>query len=203
MNVVRRSRLWVPCWLAAVGWLGCGAEVEPAAPEPGSVPIAAATEEAAAPAAADRLASLRARQTELQRRIAQDPKGVAARIEAADRELREELADPDPEVRAHAASFVDLELADSRQRVIELAHKDPDAQVRIAAVEALAFDGQLLSVVSLLPALGDADSEVVMAAIEGLEDAADESVLPELERLYEHPDPAVQERAREAVDYLR
>ena len=55
----------------------------------------------------------------------------------------------------------------------------------------------------LLRSLGDDEPEVVIAALDALEFAGDETLVPDLEPLLEHPDERVREAAAEAIDFLQ
>ena len=71
-----------------------------------------------------------------------------------------------------------------------------DPEARTPVVDGLAERG-------LLSALGDPDPAVVLAAIDALEFAGDESIAPRLEKLGAHPNPAVRVAAVEAAEFLR
>jgi len=121
--------------------------------------------------------------------------------EAATEKRLARLADPDPEVRASEAAWLEPE-AEGLQQLVRILGADPDPQVRIAAAEALADGDSFGAVEALLRALSDSDPRVVIAALDALEFAADETVIPRLQPLLQHPVPAVREKAAETIDFL-
>jgi hypothetical protein len=80
---------------------------------------------------------------------------------------------------------------------------DPDPEIRALAADILASSGTYGAVRSIISALDSKDPSVLVLAIEALELAGDDSVVPELEPLFDHPDSAVRDAAREAADFLR
>ncbi len=116
-------------------------------------------------------------------------------------ELDRRLEDPDPEVRAEAASWIDTD-AEGLARLGEILANDPSPAVRAAAAETLGDEDSVISVNLLLHALRDPEPEVVIEALDALEYVGDETLIPELAFLLEHPSPEVRERALEAIDWL-
>jgi HEAT repeat protein len=116
-------------------------------------------------------------------------------------ELLSKLDSPDPEVRAEAADWIDLD-RETLERMISLLESDPNADVRATIVERLGEEDSPAAIAALVAALQDPDSEVVLRAIEILEFEAEAWLIPELERLLSHPDPEVREFAQDAIDFL-
>jgi HEAT repeat protein len=111
------------------------------------------------------------------------------------------LADPDPEVRASEVASLEPE-AEGLQQLERALAADPDPLVRIAATEALADGDSFGAVEALLRALSDSDPSVVIAALDGLEFAADETVIPRLQPMLQHPAPEVRAKAAETIEFL-
>jgi len=111
------------------------------------------------------------------------------------------LADENPAARTRA--LADLDPDADASLLAGLAADDPNQGVRAAAVEHLADGDSAAVVVSLLRALHDPDRQVIFAALDALEFAADESVIPQIEPLRSHHDPAVRKRAASAIEMLR
>ena len=80
--------------------------------------------------------------------------------------------------------------------------RDSDPQVRIAAAEQLADSDSFAAVTGLLDALQDTSPRVIIAVLESLELNGDESIVPEIEPLLEHPDEDVREAAAIAIEML-
>jgi hypothetical protein len=95
------------------------------------------------------------------------------------------------------ADGVGLDLA------LELLDWDGNAEVRLAAVEKVSEGLGYSAVAGLVRALDDPDPRVVVAAIHGLENAGDDSVVPELEPLLQHRDDRVRTVAAAALELLR
>ena len=108
-----------------------------------------------------------------------------------ERERAEEVArtwqDPREAVRLEAVARMEPE-GEDLERLRALLSGDPSAEVRVAAAEALADGDPFAAADPLLAALADPAPEVVVAAVQALEDLYDEA-----------PDP----RIREAVAALR
>ncbi len=113
-----------------------------------------------------------------------------------------QLDNSDPQVRAEAASNVDVEDADEFARLANLLKNDSSPEVRAAAVERLGDSDSAAARGYQLQALQDPSSPVVLNAIEALEFGGDESLIPQLQPLLQHPDPEVRERTQEAIDFL-
>ena len=117
-------------------------------------------------------------------------------------EVLADLNDPDPEVRADAIFWVDLD-GEVLEQMISLLKSEPDAEVRASIVERLGDEESPAAIAAVTGALQDPDPEVVLQAIEVLEFDAEGWLIPELERLLAHPDPEVREAAEDAILYLR
>jgi hypothetical protein len=111
------------------------------------------------------------------------------------------LTDPAPEVRLQAVEDVDLD-GEGEARLIEVLHRDDDGGVRAAAAEQLVFADSERALHALVDALRDPDPRVVLNAVESLEMAADEAVIPDLEAIRDHPDAAVRQAVAEAIEFL-
>ena len=116
-------------------------------------------------------------------------------------ELLSSLDSSDPETRADAADWIDLD-GKALERMISLLESDPDADVRAAIVDRLGDEESPAAIAGLVVALRDPDSEVVLLAIDILEFEAEAWLIPELERLLSHPDPEVREAAQDAIDFI-
>jgi len=113
-----------------------------------------------------------------------------------------ELDNPDPNVRAEAAGAVDIHDSKEFQRLASLLKSDSSPEVRAAAAERIG-DSDAASARDLLrDALNDTNAQVVKNAIEQLEFGGDDSLIPDLEPLLQHPDPEVREQAQDAIDFL-
>jgi hypothetical protein len=160
------------------------------------------------------VADLAARAPTEARRARRRPKPEVERDPVADAERRErierrqdefyaQLDDADPAARARAAEGL---RADDRTvpALSELAANDPDSGVRKAAVSALsdASEEDTAALGALVGALGDADPQVVIAALDSLEWIADASVIPDITPLLEHPNAGVREAAEDSIYYL-
>jgi HEAT repeat protein len=117
-------------------------------------------------------------------------------------ELLSELDNPDPEARAEAAEWIDLD-GEALERLISLLESDPDAEVRAAIVDRLGDEGSPAAMAALVVALRDPDPEVVMLAIETLEFEGGDWLIPELTPLLAHSDPDVRETAGDAIEFLK
>ena len=80
---------------------------------------------------------------------------------------------------------------------------DPDPRVRAEAANQLGYADSIGAVRALLRALKDSDPTVVAAAVESLGFTADDSVIPDLEPLLQHPDAQVREQAKRVIEFLR
>jgi hypothetical protein len=140
------------------------------------------------------------------REVERDPVADAERRERIERrqdEFYAQLDDADPAARAEAAEGL---RADDRTvpALSELAANDPDSGVRKAAVSALsdASEEDTAALGALVGALGDADPQVVIAALDSLEWVGDASVIPDITPLLEHPNAEVREAAEDSIYYL-
>lgn len=138
-----------------------------------------------------------------QRRAERQSPDARAReaAESADEAARLIESD-DPGERAGAAGRLALDQA-GVERLGALIETDPDPRVRAAAAERLGDDESIAALQQLLRALHDRDSQVILAALDALEFAGDESVAGEIGFLRDHPDPAVREAAENAIDFLQ
>jgi hypothetical protein len=117
-------------------------------------------------------------------------------------ELLSELDSSDPEARADAADWIDLD-GEALARMISLLKSDPDANVRATIVDRLGEEISLATAAALIAAFQDPDPEVVLRAIEALEFDAEPELISELETLLGHPDPEVSEAAQDLIDDLK
>jgi hypothetical protein len=122
-------------------------------------------------------------------------------LAAEQAELLSELDSSDPEARAEAADWVDLE-GESLERMISLLQSDPDEDVRATIVDRFGDEASPATTAALVIALRDPSSEVVLRAIEALELDAEEWLIPELKPLLSHSDPEVREAAEDAIMFL-
>jgi hypothetical protein len=114
----------------------------------------------------------------------------------------DDLANPDPTARAYAVEALYL---DERTFPIltDLLSNDPDPRVRAAAAGTLADDLDNPSAAdALIPALNDQNSEVVIEALDALEDVGDASNIADVQPLLFHPDSDVREEAINAIEWL-
>jgi hypothetical protein len=146
----------------------------------------------------DRVSSAAIRSAEGVRGNRMKPTSDAYATEQA--ELLSQLDSPDPEVRADAADWIDLD-EETLERMISQLESDPDADVRATIVDRLGEEESPAAIAALLIALRDPDSEVVMRALENLEFQIEEW-LPELESLLSHPDPEIREATQDFKEYL-
>jgi hypothetical protein len=116
-------------------------------------------------------------------------------------ELLSKLDSPDPETRADAADWIDLD-REAIERMVSMLESDPDVEVRLTIVERLGDAESPAAIAALIVALRDPDSEVVLEAIEILEFEGDEWLIPELKPLLTHPDPEVREAIQDAIEFL-
>jgi choice-of-anchor B domain-containing protein len=208
-----RTASLITAALVAIG-LGCGPQESPdpvvtkqtqSEPEPDRPlpPFREADPAEMAPSSApripDRAPSAETRSGEKARGDRMEPTRDAYATEQA--ELLSKLDSPDPEVRAEAADWIDLD-RETLERMISLLESDPNADVRATIVERLGEEDSPAAIAALVAALQDPDSEVVLRAIEILEFEAEAWLIPELERLLSHPDPEVREFAQDAIDFL-
>jgi hypothetical protein len=114
----------------------------------------------------------------------------------------ENILSPDAEVRADAATWLNVDSPQGFQAATDRLANDEAPVVRAAAAETLgASDAG--AVQPLIQALADPDPRVVMAALDALEFVGDESTIPHLSPLLKHKDVAVRERTVEAIEFLQ
>jgi hypothetical protein len=116
-------------------------------------------------------------------------------------ELAEQLDTTDAGIRAQVVSEIDPD-GPGIAILAEMLSDDPDPFVRVAAAKQLGDTDTFVATRALLDALADPDPQVVVSALDGLEFAGDESVIPLLEPLLEHRDATVRTAAAEAIDFL-
>jgi hypothetical protein len=146
----------------------------------------------------DHLSSAAIRSAEGARGDRMEPTSEADAAEQA--ELLSQLDSPDPEARADAVDWIELD-EKTLERMISLLESDPDAEVREAIVDRLGDEESPAAIAALIVALRDPDSEVVERAIDNLEFMVEEW-LPELESLLSHHDPVIREIAEDWKEYL-
>jgi hypothetical protein len=133
-----------------------------------------------------------------------DPRERAERaqqISEMEAEALAKLESSDARERVEGVEWADIASVAGYEAVIERLANDPDGAVRAAAAESLS-SADVGAVRPLLAALSDPDPRVALAALESLEMVGDASVVPDLAPAFEHPDPAVRERAKEAEEFL-
>jgi HEAT repeat protein len=121
--------------------------------------------------------------------------------EGIDEEVQERLESPDPAARADAVWELDP-VGTGLDPLLSLLVRDSDPQVRVAAAEQLADSDSFAAITGLLDALQDTSPRVIIAILESLEINGDESIVPEIEPLLEHPDQGVREAAAIAIEML-
>ena len=135
-------------------------------------------------------------------RVRSDRGGTVSKADAAEQaEMLAKLDSPDPETRADAADWIDLD-KEALERMVSMLESDPDVEVRLTIVERLGDAESPGAIAALIVALRDPDSEVVLEALEILEFEGDTWLIPELEQHLAHPDPEVREAIEDAIDYL-
>ena len=114
----------------------------------------------------------------------------------------ENITSPDADVRADAATWLNVDTPQGFQAATDRLANDEAPVVRAAAAETLgASDAG--AVQPLIQALGDPDPRVVMAALDALEFVGDASTIPHISPLLKHKDVAVRERTVEAIEFLQ
>ena len=108
----------------------------------------------------------------------------------------------DPKVRVEAIEALDDIEAYRILKPLRNALDDPEQSVRITALKKLSEIELYEAVNSIIYALDDTSSDVVMAAIDAVEATADESLIPKLAPLLQHPNNKVQKRAEEVIEYM-
>jgi hypothetical protein len=148
--------------------------------------------------ARDRVASTSAQSEPRPRRTRINPADEVYVAEQA--EFFSSLDSPDPEARADAADWIDLE-GEAFERVLSLLETDPDPDVRLTIVERLGDDGSPAAIDALVDALRDPNPEVVLLVMDVLELDAEHRLISELNALLSHPDPEVREAAQDIKDF--
>ena len=149
-----------------------------------------------------RLARLEARQ---RRRDAASPEDREKRREGRRRvaeQHRARRAESGPNPRESGPRGLLANEPDSFERISGLLRNDPDPAVRIAAAELIFDSDSAAALGELLAALDDPNPEVVLASIDLLEYEGDETLIPAVERLADHPDPRVREAVAEFKDFV-
>ena len=154
---------------------------------------------------------------DLAKRTNRERRSVAPRSEASRRaamerrEQREarrheeslnELDDPDPAVRAWAASTLDVEEPRDLIELAGLLGGDPDPAGRVEIAYDLGFGDPSAVVPILVSALDDPSAEVVAAAADSLGFLDDPSVTGDLRELLGNESSSVREAARNALEML-
>ncbi len=133
--------------------------------------------------------------------ISQDALGTAVRWHADNTSLSLQLADGDPQARAKVLETLDPESNDISV-LSEIVASDPDAQVRAVAIDQLYFVQSYAAIQIAVRALQDPDSRVVIASLNLIEAWHDQSLVPKIDILRQHPDDQVRVRATEVVALL-
>jgi hypothetical protein len=135
---------------------------------------------------------------ERERRRAEKKAALQRLAEQTNRDLDSE----DPEVRAAAVANLRAE-EDDLTRMAELLTRDPSAGVRVEAADQLGAIGTPGAINALLRSLADPEPDVVIAALEALRFAGDESIVPDLQSLRQHPDPQVRAAVEQTIEFLQ
>jgi hypothetical protein len=115
----------------------------------------------------------------------------------------EALESSDPETRQEAVQMLDPETPADVHSLAQIAVRDQDYRVRIAAVEQLELSGSRTAVEAITGALWDPEAEVVVAAVKALRLLGDSNTVPMVEPLLGHENREVRDQARELVELLR
>ena len=115
--------------------------------------------------------------------------------------IARDLESPDAWVRADAAQQIDA-AGDGIGRLSKLLADDPDVEVRVAAAGQLSDSNSAGSMNSLLAALGDPSTEVILEALDSLQFVGDETLIPAIQPLLGHPDAEVRDTAADTIDLL-
>jgi len=134
-------------------------------------------------------------------RAGEGTRGDPMELDGEQAELLSDLDSPDPETRADAADWIDLD-GPAFERMASLLESDPDEDVRATIADRLGEEGSPEAIAALVAALRDPNSEVVLIAIEALAFEGGAWLIPELERLLSHRDPEVREDAEDAIGFL-
>lgn len=117
-------------------------------------------------------------------------------------EVRIDLGAGDPAIRIAALENVLIDEGGNLERVADLLSNDPSPEVRARAAQKVFESDEEASLGYLLGALDDPDPAVVMETLDLLEFVGDESVVPYVLPLRNHPNPEVAVMADEVVDFL-
>ncbi len=121
--------------------------------------------------------------------------------EEREREIETALAADDAKTRARGVGRLDPEEDGVLPQLLEFSG-DPDPEVRAAAVSRLAMSDSRAANDALFQALGDRDPQVVMGALDGLALRHDETTIPLIRPLLDHPDQNVRMLAAETIEFL-
>jgi hypothetical protein len=125
-----------------------------------------------------------------------------ARFDERQAEALRGLGDRSPEGRIDAVDSIypDPEGIDALGEVVR---NDPEPAVRMAAAESLGYSAEDPEAIgALLLALHDPEPEVVITALDAIEFVGDNTVIPELDFLLDHPDLGVREATADAIWWL-
>jgi hypothetical protein len=133
------------------------------------------------------------------------PEEQRERAERSERlwvESLENVGSPNSDVRADAVTWLNVDSSEGFEAATDRQANDASPLVRAAPAEALARS-DTGAVQPLLQALGDTQPPVVLAALDALEFAGDETTVPHLAPLLKHQNTEVRERAVEAIEFLQ
>jgi hypothetical protein len=116
-------------------------------------------------------------------------------------QVTRDLESPDSWVRADAARQIEAE-GDGITRLSQILADDPNAEVRAAAASQLSDSDSAGSINSLLTALNDPSTIVILEALDSLLFAGNETIIPSIEPLLDHPEEIVREAAGDTIDFL-
>lgn len=116
-------------------------------------------------------------------------------------EVQLRLGSSDPVVRQEAIREIPA-AGPGLDPLMSALAEDPDPEVRAAAAAQLAASGSFGAVTGLLLALQDASPFVIISVLGALELSGDETLVPEIAPLLEHPDPDVRRAAARAIQLL-
>jgi HEAT repeat protein len=125
--------------------------------------------------------------------------GFVAETQDADL-LAAAATDDDPEVRSIAiGSIMDPGADDRGFRVLVLALRDPDAQVRVSAVSRLGYTGRTDAVMPLVALAADQAPRVRSMVAYALGQLGSQEATPALLNMLQDPEPSVRDNARQAL----
>jgi len=144
----------------------------------------------------------RARNAAHRDKPAPSPEERAERYARAQETWYDDLDDPDPTARAYAVDAIYLD-EKTFPILSDLLVNDPDPRVRAAAASTLSDDlHNPTAADALIAALADSNSEVVIEALDALEDVGDASNIADIQPLLLHPDSEVRAAAIDAIEWL-